>query len=503
MKINQLKAGVLLSYISMGASIVISIFYTPFLLSSLGQSEYGLYTFSNSFVSYLNLFNFGFNSAYIKFYSLYKNEQDQQKLAKLNGLYILIFTFMGLLAFAFGMGMVASADSLFSAKFTPSELHTAKILITLLVINVALSLPLSIFSSYISATENFFFLKVLDLSKNILRPLAVVCALLMGHKSIGLVLTIVCFNLLVEIMHVIFCFAKIHMHFSFKKLEFRLIKTIFNFSSFIFLSMIVDQINWNIDKFLLGAYCGTIAVAVYGVASQLHGYLNQISSTISSVFIPRVHRLVNNNLETEVSDLFIRVGRIQMLLYSYIVFGFVGFGKPFVRLWAGAEYSESYYIALILMLSVFCSQIQNIGIEVRRAKNLHKKPALFMVVVALINLAVSIPLCIKWGALGCAAGTLFSRIFNTLYINVYYYKTVKLDIPRFWKNILPMLVVALIPAVIGYVINSFVTITGFVHLILWLGVYSLIFFIFIWFVMNRYEKDLLLSFFRKVVKKHA
>ena len=368
MKINQLKAGVLLSYISMGTSILISLFYTPFLLEKLGQSEYGLYTFSNSFVSYLNLFNFGFNSAYIKFFTQYKSSPDKKDLARLNGLYLLIFSVMGLLALITGMGLVLSVDSLFAEKFTPQELYTAKILITMLVVNIALSLPLSIFSSYISATENFFFLKVLDLSKNILRPLAVVVALLFGYKSIGLVLTIVSFNILVEIIHIVFCLGKLRMQISFRKLNFNLIGTISSFSLFIFLAMIVDQINWNIDKLLLGAFCGTVAVAVYGVASQLHGYINQVSSTISSVFIPRVHKLINDNLEKETSDLFIRVGRIQFLIYSYIFLGFVSFGEPFIHLWAGSEYKTSYYIAVILMLSLSCAQIQNIGIEVRRVK---------------------------------------------------------------------------------------------------------------------------------------
>ena len=36
------------------------------------------------------------------------------------------------------------------------------------------------------------------------------------------------------------------------------------FSSFIFINMVVDQINWNVDKFILGRFRGTVSVAVYG-----------------------------------------------------------------------------------------------------------------------------------------------------------------------------------------------------------------------------------------------
>ena len=56
---NQKKAGVLLSYGQTILSILISLTYTPVMLRLLGQSEYGLYTLVNGFVSNLSLLAFG------------------------------------------------------------------------------------------------------------------------------------------------------------------------------------------------------------------------------------------------------------------------------------------------------------------------------------------------------------------------------------------------------------------------------------------------------------
>ena len=44
MKINQLKAGAILSYIQMGLNVIIGIIYTPIMIRLLGQSEYGVYS---------------------------------------------------------------------------------------------------------------------------------------------------------------------------------------------------------------------------------------------------------------------------------------------------------------------------------------------------------------------------------------------------------------------------------------------------------------------------
>ena len=53
--INQLKTGVLLSYMTMGLNMLIQLIYTPIMIRFLGQSEYGLYTLVGSFISYLSL----------------------------------------------------------------------------------------------------------------------------------------------------------------------------------------------------------------------------------------------------------------------------------------------------------------------------------------------------------------------------------------------------------------------------------------------------------------
>ena len=90
MKINQLKIGVILSYVSMAASTVISIVYTPVMLRLLGQSEYGLYSLSSSVVSYLSLLSLGFGSAYIRYYSKYSKNDDRVGVAKLNALFLTV-----------------------------------------------------------------------------------------------------------------------------------------------------------------------------------------------------------------------------------------------------------------------------------------------------------------------------------------------------------------------------------------------------------------------------
>ena len=79
MKIDQIKMGSLLSYLSLILGTVVSLVYTPIMIERLGQSEYGVYSIVLPMVSYLNLFSFGLGSAYTRFYTRYKEANDKYK----------------------------------------------------------------------------------------------------------------------------------------------------------------------------------------------------------------------------------------------------------------------------------------------------------------------------------------------------------------------------------------------------------------------------------------
>lgn len=365
MKINQIKAGTILSYIAMGLGYLVSIIYTPLMLRLLGQSEYGLYNIVASIVAYLGVLNFGFGSAYMRYYLRYKIKEEKEKIATLNGMFLIIFSIIGLIAIIAGTLMALNTELIFGTKLTSIELYKAKRLMLLLVINLAISFPNMIFSSHITANERFVFQKLVQMIKTVINPFVVLPVLLMGYGSVGMVVTTVFFNAFVEMINAIYCIQKLKMKFSFKKFDFALMREMTLYSSYIFINMVIDQINWNVDKFILGRYRGTISVAIYGLASQLNGYYMSISSAISSVFIPRVHRLVvSSDDNTELTKLFTRIGRVQFIILSLILTGLVFFGRPFINMWAGNDYDTSYQIALLLIIPVTIPLIQNIGIEI-------------------------------------------------------------------------------------------------------------------------------------------
>lgn len=106
MAISQRKAAVIISYATQFVHILSALLYTPLMLRVLGQSEYGTYQMVSSIVSYLGLFSLGFGSSYTKFYMRYAVKNDHEGVARLNGMFLIVFTVIAAIAGICGGFMV-------------------------------------------------------------------------------------------------------------------------------------------------------------------------------------------------------------------------------------------------------------------------------------------------------------------------------------------------------------------------------------------------------------
>ncbi|WP_279159680.1 oligosaccharide flippase family protein [Thomasclavelia cocleata] len=504
MKINQLKIGVVLSYITMFIHNIISILYTPIMLRLLGKSEYGLYQLVFSVVSYLGLLSFGFGSAYVRFYSRYKVKNDEDGIARLNGMFITIFLIIALISIVSGSILVFNIETIFKQGLTGSEIDTARILMILMVFNLAVTFPSSVFDSYVTAHECYFFQRVIGLLQTVLNPFLTLPLLLMGYKSISLVTITTVLTLGKFIMNIYYCRKKINMKFRFKNIQFSLLKEIWIFSFFIFLNMIVDQINWSVDKFILGMFGGTVAVAVYAVGGQINSIYMSLSTSVSSVFIPRINTIAaDSNDNRQLTDIFTRVGRIQFIVLALILFGFILFGKYFISIWAGNGYEHAYYVALLLIIPVTVPLIQNLGIEIQRAKNMHKFRSVVYFIIAIGNVLLSIPLTKVYGEVGAALGTAITMILgNIIIMNWYYQARVKLDMKYFWGNIFKLFPAVLVSFGTGLITLKIIAVNSVIDFVIVGCIYVSVYLICMYlFGLNSYEKGLVDGMISKFLRK--
>ena len=144
---NQRLWGALLSYVNIILTVAVGLLYTPLMLRLLGQSEYGLYSLIGSVIGYLSVLDMGLGNTLVRYTAKNRVDGTAQREAEMNGLFLLVYSVIGIITLVAGAGIYANIDLLFGDTLDTEEMWRARIMMVLLIFNFALSFPFSIFAS--------------------------------------------------------------------------------------------------------------------------------------------------------------------------------------------------------------------------------------------------------------------------------------------------------------------------------------------------------------------
>lgn len=500
---NQLKAGAVISYLNLLIGNIIPFIYTPFMLRMLGQAEYGLYGIANSIMGYIGLLNFGIGGTIVRYLSKYRSEGNKDQEARVAGLFIKIYSVICCLILLAGFLFSANVE-IYSRSLSVREEETLRSLVILMTLNSAVFLPFSVFSSIVIAYERYIVSKLVGMLSTVMSPVLHLIMLYCGFGSVGLVVGSTILNCLTYGLYTWFALLRLKVRPSFRKAEAGLLREILKFSSFVFLASIVDTLYWTTDKLIIGWAKGTKETAVYNIGATFNTYVTALSSAVSGLLVPKLTQMVVKDApKEEFSRIFIKVGRLQFIVISFIVSAFVAFGRQFIALWAGPEYSLSYYVALLTMIPVTIPLIQNTGINILYALNKHQFRSMVYTCIAVLNVALTFWWVESYGIVGAAMATCIAYVLgNILIINWYYYKKIGIDIPLFWKNIVQMCPVMVVMGIAAWYTLDALTVDNWIEFFAAAAVYTAVYFVLAYrFMINQYERDTIMVPVKKVLRK--
>lgn len=488
---KNMRLGTILSYINVFLNIAVSVVLSPFIVDSLGTAQYGLYQLIWSFVGYMGIFDLGFTNAVVRYVSKYRAENDEEGSKKFLGMALVVYGLIALVIITVGAVIYFNLGTIFAGSFKEGELPLAKILFIIMIINFVSNIFLNIFPAVINAYEKYTFQRGLQIARMVIRTAVVVAALLMGGKSISIavidtVMAILFFG--TQMLYVLFV---LKVKFSFKDMDFSFFKQIFTYSFFVFLGIIVDQVNWKLDILIIGMKMSTVNVAIYSIAIQFPSYYMMFANSFSNVFLPRTTAMCARNASNaEFTDLMIYTARIQWAVLFIMLIGFAVFGKEFIMLWQGEEFVEGYYIAVIIMTALTLPLFQSVGLSIQQAKNKHRFLAVTYFICAILNVIATAVSVNYFGMMGAAVSTALAFVLGHCVTgNLYYRFGIGLEIKRFFAEITKgMLPATLIMLAIGYAV-SLIPIGGWFGFIAKAAMFGIIYVpVFLFIGFNRRER---------------
>ena len=500
------KFGTVLSVISMTVEVFSAMFLTPFLIRSLGQAEYGVYSLVLSLVTYLALLDMGVGNSVVRFVSKYKVNEDEIGQRKFLGIITVYYAVIFVVILLIGVVFIEVFPVAFAQGLSSDEIVLAQKLLSITVLSIAITIGTSGFYHTTIAYEKFFVSKGVTIIVSVFRIILEFILLLNGARSIEIVLVNLVCTIVIRGTSVLYVLFRLKIIPTLKNVNFSQIKEIISFSVFIMLQMVATQINNVADQMLIGAFvqASSVILAVYAVGSHICQYVQKFGDAINSVVMPGVVAMVERGAKSkDLQQEMVRIGRLNFMFVALIWCVFLAFGQDFVILWAGEANAQAYWVALILTLPHVIIITENIGVKILWAKEKHKIQAVLKISVVLMNLVLTVIL-IKWNALlGATIGTFISLMLGDIVVlQVVFKKDIGISITGYYSGLLKGIFPSLVLATAIGLLFKLVGLSGWFGFAVNCAVMTVSYGIFmLMFGLNKYEKNLIFGTVGKVFKK--
>ena len=498
-------SGIILSYLLIGIDIVIGIMLVPFLLRSIGDYGYGVYKLLFSTASYLAVLDFGIGGTITRYIVKYRTEKKDEEKESFMAMGLIIYGALALIVVIFASLVSLAIPGMYKASIKAEDMQMAQTMFMILCSTTATRLFNHAYHGLFAAYERFTYSKGVNIMQVLTRVLLLVVGLHFIKSAMVIAVVDLLLALSILVLNIFYTKFKIKFRIKLHKWDGSIAKEAGVFTLAILFQSIINQFNTNANNMILGVFVDAASIAVYSIALQLYTMYGNLSTSVSSVFLPSISRTVFKGAnDDEITESIIRPSRMQLMVLLLALSGFVLFGRDFIGVWVGDGYDMIYVLACILLLTSTIDLSQNTITSVLKAKNkLHGKTAILGASTA-INILITFLLVPRFGIIGAVIGTAFSMIFGYgLALNLYYHFKIGVNMITYYKKtykgILPAVILALIP---GALINYFIPGKSWLLFILEAAVYCVFYATIIYFIgMNKGEKEYVRALINKFTRR--
>ena len=450
---NQKKTGTILSFLNIFLKIGTTFFYIPFVLEEIGNNNYGLFSIVGSIIAYIAILDFGINDSTLRFFVKYRVEKLETEKMKILGSISSIYAGIAMLIAIVSIAVYFSLNLIFSNSLSVQELILLKQMYAIAVISIFFTILFNPTGAIINAYEKFIILKLSDIIVFMLTTITIVCFLYFDYGVIEMVIISSVYNICNVLFKFLYVRVKLKIKYPTYKPSKKLIKEIALYSGPIFIVIIVETVYWKLDNIIIGSMLGPAMVTFYAMGIVFQKYILSFSTAISRIMTPDLIKKIDTNYSLiKLTDNYIKTSRIQLIVVLIIVLNLVFWGKPFLKIWLGEEYTISYYVLLLIMIPFSLEIIGNLRNVFLQVYGFYWYRAGIILIISVINIGLTIVLTGDFGIIGAAASTCFSLFLGYGITNYLLWKKVGVKISSFfnqvWFKALPIIGLTVLIAVL-------------------------------------------------------
>jgi O-antigen/teichoic acid export membrane protein len=400
-----------MDYFALGLEMLVGVVMLPFNVAHLGQSAYGLWVLAASITMYFSMLDLGYGVGQVKFAAQYRARRDHRGLNEIVSTLFFFFTLVGLAAMGVGTLLAFNLEALFNV--TADQAATGRKVLLIITAYVAIGFPFSVFGGVVNGFQRHFMNGSVAIVTTITVAIVNAAVLVAGYGLVELVAATTSIRMLAYIgyrLNAYRAFPGLRIRPSLVKLS--RLREVTGFSAFILLIDIANKVNYSTDTIVIGAFIGTVAIAIWAVAQRLITAVQDLTSQVSGSLFPIIVDFATLGDSERLQHVFIQGTRITLAMVLPMAVGLVMLADPLVQAWVGPSFQASVPLVYTLALAVTMRVGTSTASMVLKGAGRHRLVAVTNLTMALANLVLSVVL-VRWlGLIGVAIGTLIPIVLG-------------------------------------------------------------------------------------------
>jgi O-antigen/teichoic acid export membrane protein len=402
------------SWFTLGVSILVGVFLSPFILHRIGDTGFGIWVLIFSVTGYYGLFDLGIRSSVTRYVSTYSATDDREGLQKLINTSMATYTAIGSVAMAVTLVCSLFVDRLF--RIPPEFLTTARWLFLMVGTSVALGFPTGVFGGILEGLQRFYLVNVTNLVATLLRAVLIVVALTHGYGLLTLAFITVVLPILSSLVRAGFVLQLLQIRFGWKYVDRNALREIANYSAVSFILMIAYKLRFKTDEIVIGTMLSVTAITYFSVGDRLLDYASEVVSSLAQIFVPMSGQSVARGDTDQLRKILIAGNRACALIVLPMTIVLIILGKSVIAAWVGSRYiAASYPVLVTLAIPMTFTLAQAASTRILYGMAKHRSLAWVMLMESLANLILSVILIRPFGIVGDALGTAIPLMCTALF----------------------------------------------------------------------------------------
>jgi len=441
------------------ATILVTFFMMPFVISSIGDRWYGLWILAGSFTGYFGFLDLGLSTANERFISRALGTGDTREVSKVFNTCFFLFLVAGLITIIASVAIAAVTQ--YFVK-DPDDIYVFRFIILAVGIAMAVSFPVRTFEGVLYAHVQFYVANIIDTVKLILRTFLLVYFLSRGYG----IITLAVISLSSEILQ----HAAIALYVTRRFPEVRLslgcftrgkVRTLFGYSIYSFISNVADKLKYHLDAFVITGALGLAMVTHYNIGSRIANYYLLLITAATALVMPIFSAFEGLGDYDQIREKFIFFTKLNVILSVFLGGSILIYGRAFIMRWMGAGYLDSYDVLIVLMTGAVVTTIQITSKSLLYGLSKHPMYAFTVIVEGVANLVLSLILVRTYGIVGVALGTTIPAIIVNLFVlPAYANRVIGMPLWRYARSVAAVVMVGgAVQLVCWLAVRNFITIS--------------------------------------------